>query len=136
MVLGKWMGYAGQNLKELILAELVHDIGKTLVLLEILNNPGRLTDIEMEVMKTHTTLGYQMICNLNIPQSVMLGTLQHHERSDGSGYPLRVGSSKIHEFAKIIAAADIFDAMTSDRVYRAKISPFTVVVDMDYQVNV
>lgn len=127
-VLGKWLGLVGQELHDLVLAGLLHDVGKTQIPLEILNKPGKLTPEEMEIMRLHTTRGYQLVRDTpNLSSGVVYGILQHHERFDGSGYPLAVSGDKIHKFAKIIAVADIYDAMTSDRVYHRKISPFAVV---------
>ncbi|WP_371368767.1 hypothetical protein SRRS_22120 [Sporomusa rhizae] len=127
-VLGKWLGYSGTELKELILAGLLHDVGKTQIPLEILNKPGKLKPEEMEIMRLHTTRGYQLVRDAsNIPSGVLYGILQHHERADGTGYPLGVTSDQIHKYAKIIAIADIYDAMTSDRVYHRKATPFAVV---------
>ncbi len=126
-ILGKWMGCDGEELQQLLLAGLLHDIGKTQIPQEILNHPGELTPKQMEVIKLHTVHGYQMLSEIpNLPKSICYGALQHHERYDGSGYPSRVKEDKIHPFAKIIAIADIYDAMTSDRVYRGKATPFTV----------
>ena len=127
-ILGKWLGYSGQELHELILAGLLHDSGKTKIPLEILNKPGKLSPTEMEIMKVHTIFGYKLIRDLpEISEPIRQGVLQHHERFDGSGYPFQLTSKRIHPFAKIIAVADMYDAMTSDRVYRNKLTPFTVV---------
>ncbi len=127
-VLGRWLGYAGTDLMDLILTGLMHDIGKTQIPLEILNKPERLLPDEMEVMKQHTTYGYSMVKETkDVPSCVACGILQHHERMDGTGYPLKVKSGKIHPYAKIVAVADIYDAMTSDRVYHSKVTPFAVV---------
>ncbi|HWR05492.1 HD-GYP domain-containing protein [Sporomusa sp.] len=127
-VLGKWLGYTGQELQDLMLAGLLHDVGKTQIPLEILNKPGKLTLEEMEIMRLHTIRGYQLVRDTpNAPKGVIYGVLQHHERFDGSGYPFTVSGDNIHKYAKIIAIADIYDAMTSDRVYHRKISPFAVV---------
>lgn len=127
-VLGKWLGFVGKDLQDLVLAGLLHDVGKTQIPLEILNKPGKLTPDEMEIMRLHTTRGYQLVRDTpNLPSGIVYGILQHHERYDGSGYPLAVPGDKIHKYAKIIAIADIYDAMTSDRVYHRKISPFAVV---------
>ncbi|BBB93303.1 MAG TPA: HD-GYP domain-containing protein [Methylomusa anaerophila] len=126
-VLGKWLGYSGQELKDLILAGLLHDVGKTQIPVEILNKPGKLSPEEMETMKLHTTRGYQMVREIsNIPPGVGYGILQHHEKADGTGYPFRVKDIQIHAYAKVIAIADIYDAMTSDRVYHRKATPFAV----------
>lgn len=127
-LLGRWLGYTGSNLKELILAGLLHDVGKMQIPVEILNKPGKLSVDEMEIMKQHTTRGYQLVKkNKYVPLGVLSGILQHHERMDGTGYPLKTAGDKIHPFAKIIAVADTYDAMTSDRVYHRKMTPFTVV---------
>ncbi len=127
-LLGRWLGYTENNLKELMLAGLLHDVGKMQIPPEILNKPGKLTVDEMEIMKQHTTRGYQLIKKAESASiGVLCGILQHHERMDGTGYPLKTAGDKIHPFAKIIAVADAYDAMTSDRVYHRKIAPFAVV---------
>jgi len=126
-VIGRWLGYKGEEFKNLILAGLLHDIGKTQVTLQILRKPGALTDSEMDTMKLHTTYGYNILKDLDLPQGVLYAILQHHEREDGSGYPLKFTGDKIHPFAKIVAIADIYDAMTSDKVYRKKSTPFQAV---------
>lgn len=127
-VIGKWLGLRETEMLDLCLAGLLHDIGKTQIPISILNKPGKLTSSEMNIMRKHTTLGYHLIQhNPAIPKSVGYGVLQHHERSDGTGYPLMIKADKIHLFAKIISVADIYDAMTSDRVYHKKITPFEVV---------
>ncbi|EOD00571.1 HD-GYP domain-containing protein [Caldisalinibacter kiritimatiensis] len=126
-MVGKWLNYSKVELKQLALAGLFHDIGKMKIPQDIINKPGKLTEKEFEIIKKHTIYGYNILNNtIGISKNIALGALQHHEREDGSGYPLRVKSEKIHEFAKIIAVCDIFDAMTSDRVYKEKESPFTV----------
>jgi len=127
-LLGKWLGCTSSELKDLVLAGLLHDIGKTQIPLEILNKPGKLANDEMKVMQQHTTRGYKLLQEKpDLPAGVVHGILQHHERSDGSGYPLAVQGTQIHKYAKIIAVADIYDAMTSDRVYHRKSTPFAVV---------
>ncbi|WP_126720556.1 HD-GYP domain-containing protein [Lucifera butyrica] len=134
-VLGKWMGYRGVELKDLILSGLLHDIGKTRIPLEILDKPGRLSDQEMTIMKQHAAYGYEMVKDApQLPMSVRCGILQHHERMDGSGYPHQLCGEQIHHFARIIAVVDIYDAMTSDRVYHEKDNPFTVVEMISNQV--
>jgi len=126
-LLGKWAGYTGENLKDLILAGLLHDIGKAQVPLEILNKPVGLSPEEMELMQSHASSGFQLLKKTgHVSNGVMLGVLQHHERMDGSGYPLGVAGEKIHPYARIIAVADIYDAVTSDRVYRRRETPFAV----------
>lgn len=126
-IIGRWMGYKDKEFKDLVLAGLLHDVGKTQIPLEILRKPSSLTTVEMEAMRLHTTKGYSLLKELDLAQGVLLAVLQHHEREDGSGYPLGVKGDKIHRFAQIVAVADIYDAMTSDKVYRAKTSPFEAV---------
>ncbi len=131
-VLGKWLGYAGANLTDLVLAGLLHDIGKTQIPLEVLNKPGVLSAKEKEVMQTHSLLGYKLIKdNPKLSSNVIYAVLQHHERMDGSGYPFNVKGAKLHPYAKIIAVADTYAAMTSQRFYHEKDTPFTVVETMN-----
>ncbi|HWR42629.1 HD-GYP domain-containing protein [Sporomusa sp.] len=127
-VLGKWLGFKGQKLKDIILAGLLHDIGKALIPENILDKPGKLTDEEMAIIRTHPAHGYHLLADcFEISEEVKLGILQHHEREDGSGYPLGSSRGDIHIYAKIVAIADIYDAMSTERVYRRKLLPFTVV---------
>ena len=127
-IIGKWMGFAGKDLKDIILAGLLHDIGKVLIPEDILDKPGKLTPEEMAVVRAHPTHGYHLLDDcFDITEEVKLGILQHHEREDGSGYPLGLTREKIHMYAKIVAIADIYDAMSTERVYRKKVPPFTVV---------
>lgn len=127
-IVGKWVGLAGEKLKDLIFAGLLHDIGKSQIPLEILNKPAKLTSEEMEIMKNHTIKGYKMLLGEpGVNESILWGVLQHHEKIDGTGYPFGISREQINLFAKIIAIADIYDAMTSDRVYHIKQTPFEVI---------
>lgn len=126
-IIGKWMKYDEEKVKLLTLAGLMHDIGKLLVPEKILNKPGPLTDNEYEIMKHHVNLGYEQVKEKDIPKAVKEAILLHHEKCDGSGYPFGLKGNDIPEVAKIITIADIYDAMTSTRVYRAPICPFEVV---------
>lgn len=130
-IVGKWVGLSGEELKDLIFAGLLHDIGKTQIPIEILNKPAKLTQEEMKIMKSHTIEGYKMLLGeAGINESILCGVLQHHEKIDRTGYPSGISGEQIHPFAKIIAVADIYDAMTSDRVYRVGQTPFEVVADI------
>ena len=127
-LLGRWMDYSGQQLKELILAGLMHDIGKTQIPIDVLNKPGKLSPEELELVRKHTTRGYNLIkASKELSAGQAYGILQHHERIDGSGYPLGVPGEKIHPYARIVAVADIFDAMSSERFYQKSVSPFDIV---------
>ncbi|MCT4618011.1 MAG: HD-GYP domain-containing protein [Marinisporobacter sp.] len=126
-MIGKWMKYSENDLNELAISAMLHDIGKSKIPKDILNKPARLSKDECRIMKGHATLGYEMLQKQRkISFDICCGVLQHHERLDGSGYPLGLKGGKIHRFARIIAVADIFDAMTSERVYKPKESPFKV----------
>lgn len=123
-LIGSWMGLNHQEHLQLTTAALLHDIGKMLIPSEILNKPDQLTEEEYTVMKSHTLLGYDILKNtVGITHRQALVALQHHERMDGSGYPFGSVQDKIDLFSRIVSVADIFHAMTSQRVYRDP-SPF------------
>jgi HD-GYP domain-containing protein (c-di-GMP phosphodiesterase class II) len=124
-VFSNWLNYSGEEYKNLVMAGLLHDIGKLGVPLSILDKPGKLLASEFGMIKKHPEDGYNLLKNsTEICQGTKLGVLQHHERIDGSGYPFGVKGCEIHEYAKIVAVADIYDAMTSNRAYRHKLTPF------------
>lgn len=127
VMLGKWLNYTENDLTNLVIAGMLHDIGKCKIPSHIINKQGPLNDSEFEIIKSHSDLGYELLCETdNISDDVKLGVRQHHERFNGSGYPFGIKGCAIHEFGRVIAIADIFDAMTSDRSYKSKMSPFTV----------
>ncbi len=124
-MIGKWLGYNEEQLIELAEASLLFDIGKMKIPAFILNKPGKVTEEEFEILKRHAQFGYRILMMTSgVTSNIKYSALQHHERMDGSGYPLKIKSNQIHEFAKIIMICDIFDAMTHDRPYAKKISPF------------
>lgn len=132
LMIGKWLGFGEEKLKLLTTSGLLHDVGKALVPESILNKPGKLNEQEFEEIKKHPTYGYRIVEKIQgLPKSVAYGVLMHHERENGKGYPMGAKGSQIHEFAKIIAIADVYDAMTSDRVYHEKESPFKVLEMME-----
>lgn len=131
-MIGKWLGYSTIQLKQLALGGLFHDIGKLRISNDIINKPGKLTEDEYEIIKKHTNYGYEILSNtIGISKNVCLAALQHHEREDGSGYPNELNGDEIHEFAKIVAVCDIYDDMTSDRVYKERKSPLLVAEYLD-----
>jgi HD-GYP domain-containing protein (c-di-GMP phosphodiesterase class II) len=124
-LIGKWLHYSLGEINELILAGLLHDIGKTQIPMSILQKMGKLSEKEMHLAQLHSTYSYSLLSSVEgLSSDVIFGILQHHERLDGSGYPGNFSSAKIHRYARIIAIADIYDAMTSDRVYKDKVTPF------------
>jgi HD-GYP domain-containing protein (c-di-GMP phosphodiesterase class II) len=125
--LARWHGLQQKDLMQIALAGLLHDIGMAKVDYSILEKKTPLTSSEMDEVKQHTLIGYHILKNITaINEGVKLSALQHHEREDGSGYPLGVKSDKIHLYAKIVAVADIYHAMTNDRIYRTAKSPYLV----------
>ena len=128
-LIGKWTGH--QNLQGLILAGLLHDVGKTQIPLEILNKPSALTSPEIKVMRRHSELGYELAMGSgSINEEAMSGILFHHERLDGSGYPSGLRGIQIPQVSRVLAVADIFDSMTSNRVYRNAMTPFAVLEEI------
>lgn len=127
VLLSKWLNKSGDYISDIGKAGLLHDIGKCNIPNEILNKPDKLTDDEFSVMKTHSSLGYILLSiTKELSRDVLKGILHHHEKCDGTGYPSKLTGDEIHEYAKLIAIVDVFDAMTSNRVYRQKMNPFKV----------
>lgn len=116
-----------EKVQELTLCGLLHDIGSLTIPVDILLKPGSLSPDEFETVKSHCTRGFKLLQrDHSVSEHVLYGILQHHERMDGSGYPTRADGKRIHLFAKIVGVADVYDAMTSKRSYREKLSPFSV----------
>jgi HD-GYP domain-containing protein (c-di-GMP phosphodiesterase class II) len=119
VLIGSIMNLKRNELEILGISSLLHDIGKTHIDVRVLNKPFKLNMDEYEQIKTHTRGGYELLrTRSNVSFLVPHMALQHHEREDGSGYPRGLSSKRIHRFAKIIAVADVFDAMTSHRIYQ------------------
>jgi putative nucleotidyltransferase with HDIG domain len=112
------MGLDSQIIEAIRIAALLHDIGKISIPTSILSKPGVLTKVERDLLETHPRSGYEIIKEIDFPYKVAQIILQHHERINGSGYPNRLAGSEIMIEAKIIAAADVFEAMASHRPYR------------------
>lgn len=126
-LLAKWCKFNERQIKEAALAGFLHDVGKCNIPDEILNKPSALTDEEFKVMKTHAILGYLLVKEMhNLSPNIQLGVLQHHERMDGSGYPHGIKSFEINDIAKVVAVADVYCAMTQERVYKKALHPFEV----------
>ncbi|MBP1755779.1 MAG: hypothetical protein H6Q59_2177 [Firmicutes bacterium] len=130
-VFGGWLKYSAEDIRILTLAGLLHDIGKMLIPREIITKADALTQEEFKIIKTHSIKGYQALKDQTIDIRVKYAALMHHERCDGSGYPNGFVSEQIDDFAKIIAIADVYDAMTSNRRYRNAICPFDVVEEFE-----
>ncbi len=112
------MGMDEETIEAINTTSLIHDIGKLKIPTSILTKPGRLTDVEFKMIKTHPVVGYEILKDIRFPYPVADIVLQHHERLDGSGYPKGLKSKDISLEAKVIAVADAMEAMTSHRPYR------------------
>lgn len=124
LAIGMHLKLSTKNLETLGLGAILHDVGKMKVPAEILMKPGKLTEEEFEEIKKHSEEGFRILRNVQtIPLLVAHCAFQHHERLNGSGYPRGIKGNEIHEFGKIIAVADVFDAVTSNRVYRQAMLP-------------
>lgn len=130
MVIAKKHGMKESEIREIGIAGLLHDMGKSKIPNEVLNKPGKLTDEEFALMKKHSLFGYQILKEKNeFNDNILLGVLQHHEKLNGRGYPMGVPSEKIHRYARVIAVADIYDALVTERPYKKGFSP-RVAVEM------
>jgi HD-GYP domain-containing protein (c-di-GMP phosphodiesterase class II) len=113
------MGYNQLKLADLAVGTLFHDFGMTKIPLELLDKMGGLTDAELKLIQTHPEEGYNLLRqNQSISASSAHVAFQHHERYNGTGYPRRMAGEAIHEFARITAVADVYDSMTTERLYR------------------
>ncbi len=118
LAIGEGMGLSEENMEAIRIAGLLHDIGKIYVPAEFLSKPTRLEYEEMEVIKKHSFMGYDILMNINFPYPIAEIVYQHHERLDGSGYPRGLNGDDILFEAKIIAISDVVEAMSSHRPYR------------------
>ncbi|MDE6232004.1 MAG: HD-GYP domain-containing protein, partial [Lachnospiraceae bacterium] len=135
-MMAEWLGYSKEKTDELTMAGLLHDIGKVKIPKDIITKPGKLNDDEYEVVKYHPKLSYEILRETNLSEGVKKAVLMHHERYDGSGYPFKLKGNDISETARIVAIADVYDAMTANRVYRKGICPFEVIEYFQNQISV
>ena len=133
-MLAKELGYDEETVEKYYRIALLHDIGKIGVPPEVLNKPGKLTDEEFEVIKSHASQGYEALKQITIMPELAIGAEAHHERPDGRGYPNHLKGDEIPRVAQIIAVADCFDAMYSNRPYRNRMN-FEKVVSIIQEVS-
>ncbi len=124
IALGKRLGYEGEALKELGVAGLLHDIGKVGIADTVLNKPGRLSPLELATVRQHPQVGWDILRKESAASPMALDVaLHHHEKTDGSGYPNKLSADGLSEVARMGAICDVYDAITSDRCYKAGWEP-------------
>ena len=124
------VGYSKEEVENIYNIGLMHDIGKILVPNEVLHKPGKLTDEEFAIIKTHASNGYDILKEVEIMPELALGAGFHHERMDGRGYPFGKTAEEIPDVAQMIAVADTFDAMHSTRPYRKKMQMEDIIAEL------
>ncbi len=126
-IFAQWLGFSQREIETATISGLLHDVGKIQIPESILKKPGKLTKEEYDLVKKHTVTGYQFLKDRKVDIAICNAALMHHERYDGTGYPLKLSFDGITKYAKLVAIADVFDAMTAARVYRGPLCPFTVI---------
>lgn len=127
-LMGRWLKLSDKNLRNLIHAGLLHDVGKAKIPLSILNKPDKLNDKEFAIIKNHPLYGYEIMSKSGyFDKSIYYAVLFHHEREDGSGYPFGLSGESIPHISKIVAVMDTYDAMVSQRPYKGRYSPYYVI---------
>ena len=119
MLVAKKVGMNDKDVQDIATAGLLHDLGKVEIPKEVLNKPGKLTNEEFDMIKKHPIYGYNFVKNNNkLSEGTKQGILMHHEKIDGTGYPLGVKTSKIHRFGRLLSVVDVYDALVTKRPYR------------------
>lgn len=130
-VFATWLGLTKEDTLVLILCGFFYDIGKFKFPEKVIWKPGKLNDFEYNWMKTHTTIGYNLLKDKQLNKHIINATLMHHERCDGTGYPSKLKGDEIDRFAKYISIVDSYEAMTSARTYRPSLIPFQVIENFE-----
>lgn len=124
LIAGKTMNLSAEELNNLALGAILHDIGKCKIPLNILNKPARLTESEYELIKKHSEYGYEIVKRTpGLNDEIANIVLHHHEHWDGDGYPHGLKGDEVDLLSRIVAIADVYDALTADRVYRKRFMP-------------
>lgn len=123
LIIGIDLGLEKEALRHLGMGAILHDIGKIMVPEDIIKKPAKLTSEEFQEVKRHTEYGYDILIQTSIPEEAAKIALHHHEKFDGTGYSRGLKNTKIPLFARIVAVADVYDAMSNDRVYQRKSPP-------------
>ncbi len=126
-IFARWMRMNEEEICMATVSGLLHDIGKTKIPDNIIKKPGKLTDSEYSLVQTHPQEGYRILQSSQLDPEVLNAVLMHHERCDGTGYPSHLTGDKIGKYAKMVSIADVYDAMTSARIYRGPLCPFKAI---------
>ena len=126
-ILAGWLKLPKEDVELATACGLFHDIGKMLIPYSIIAKPGKLSEEEFATVKKHPALGYELLQSQDVDVHVKNAALMHHERSDGSGYPSKLKGNQIDPYARMVAIADVYDAMTAARCYRGPLCPFCVI---------
>lgn len=126
-VFARWLRMSDKEIRLATMSGLLHDIGKTRIPDSIIKKPGRLTNAEYNLVKTHPQEGYHILQGTHLDPAVLDAVLMHHERSDGSGYPNGLKGNEIGIYARMVSIADVYDALTSARIYRGPLCPFKAI---------
>lgn len=132
-LMGSWLGMPQEDLDNLSLAGILHDIGKCQIPTDILTKPSKLSPAEFELMKMHPQFGYDQLKSQNLDERVKRVALLHHERYDKTGYPFGITPGPEDIYASIVSIADVYDALTSDRCYRDALCPFDVIATFEQE---
>lgn len=124
--LARWLNFGKKDIETATLSGLLHDIGKLTMPKELMLKSDKLTKEELDTLRTHAIESYNILKDKDVSIHVKMSAMMHHERCDGSGYPMGIKGAQIDRFAKIVMIADVYDAMTSARVYRGALCPFEV----------
>ena len=123
MIVAKKMELPEQDIRDIGVAGLLHDVGKSKIPGEVLNKPARLTEEEFEIMKQHSVFGYRILLEKGgLSKEILMGVLQHHEKINGKGYPMEVSDKQISLYARILSVVDIYDALVTERPYKKAFS--------------
>jgi len=123
----RWLRLPDDEIKNATVAGMLHDIGKIKIPDRIIKKPDKLTSSEFKIIQTHPKQGYDMLDGSKISDAIRHAVLLHHERFDGSGYPFGLSGDRLGLYTKMVSIADVYDAMTSARVYRGPLCPFATV---------
>ena len=127
-LMGSWLRLPRETRQKLMIAGMLHDVGKLRISKDIMEKKGRLSLSERKIIQRHPLMSYEMLkCGqLANEREILAGIAQHHERNDGSGYPMQLHKEEISDFGRILAILDIYDAMAADRSYAKRRSPYDV----------